>query len=217
MTPGERSRMRQLPERGSHNPDAVHFVLDAGFLAHVGFTVSSQTFVIPMLYCRDGDTLYLHGAATSRIMQRLGTGIAACVAVTLVDGLVLARSAFHHSVNYRSVVAFGTARVLTEPGRKTRALRDISEHLIAGRWDEVRGPSRAELELTSVLEFSIEEASAKIRSGPPLDDEADYGRSVWAGVVPLRLEAKAPEADSGVQAEVGVPQYLLRLPWSKSS
>jgi nitroimidazol reductase NimA-like FMN-containing flavoprotein (pyridoxamine 5'-phosphate oxidase superfamily) len=188
----------------------VHAILDAGFLAHVGFQTDGQPFVIPTLYGREDDTLYLHGSAASRMLRQLETGVPACVTVTLVDGLVLARSAFHHSMNYRSVVAFGTARKIDDPARKTHALRAISEHLIAGRWSDVRSPSEKELNATAVLEFSIEEASAKVRQGPPLDDEDDYSLPVWAGVVPLTLEAKAPIPDSRLADGVEQPPYVLR-------
>src|SRR5215475_9502720 len=192
----ERTQLRRLPNRGSHDLETVCHILDAGFLAHVGFNVGGQPFVIPTLYGREGEALYLHGSAASRMLRELDSGIPACVNVTLVDGLVLARSAFHHSMNYRSVVAFGTARKMADPEQKISALRIISEHLIAGRWNDVRGPNEKELQATAVLEFSMEEASAKIRTGPPLDDEEDYGLPIWAGVVPLALEAKAPVADA---------------------
>jgi uncharacterized protein len=211
MSPTERTQLQRLPERGSHDPEVVHAVLDAAFLAHVGFSVDQQPFVIPTLFGRIGDTLYLHGSAASRMLGTLEKGIPACVTATIVDGLVLARSAFHHSINYRSVVALGTARAITQPGQKTRALRVISEHLLAGRWDDVRGPTRQELSATSVLEFSIEEASAKIRRGPPKDDEEDYARSGWAGVLPLALEVKAPEPDPRLTVGTPVPAYLSRF------
>jgi uncharacterized protein len=189
----------------------IHAILDAGFLAHIGFQTNGQPFVIPTLYGRDEDTLYLHGSAASRMLNELGTGFPACVTVTLVDGLVLARSAFHHSMNYRSVVAFGTASIIDDPAQKTRALRIVSEHVVAGRWEEVRSPTERELKATSVLEFSIEEASAKIRQGPPLDDEEDYNLPVWAGILPLRLEAKTPIPDSRLAGNTEVPQYVLRV------
>lgn len=147
--------------------------------------MSNQPFVIPTLFGRDGDNLYLHGSAAGRMMRELQKGIEACVSVTILDGLVLARSAFHHSANYRSVVAFGTARAIEEPQEKVKALRTISEHVIAGRWEQVRGPNEKELKATTVLRFEIEEASAKIRSGPPIDDEADYDLPIWAGVLPV--------------------------------
>ena len=209
MNPTKRTKLGRLPNRGSHESETIHAILDAAFLAHVGFQMESQPFVIPTLYGRDEDKLYLHGSAASRMLRGLETGLPACVCVTVVDGLVLARSAFHHSMNYRSVVAFGTARKIEGAEEKTRALRVISEHLIAGRWSDVRGPSDKELKATSVLEFSIEEASAKIRTGPPVDDEEDYSLPVWAGVLPLRLEAKAPVPDPRLEASIKLPPYVL--------
>lgn len=206
----DRSQLRRLPRRGSHQPAVIHQILDSAFLAHVGFQVEGQPFVIPTLYGRDGDRLYLHGSVASRMLGKLEAGVPACVTVTLVDGLVLARSAFHHSMNYRSVVAFGVARKIVEQDAKIHALRVISEHLIAGRWNDVRGPSLKELKATAVLEFVLEEASAKIRSGPPLDDEEDYGLPVWAGVVPLQMEAKTPVPDSRLVDGVETPEYVLR-------
>ena len=205
----KRTKLGRLPNRGSHEPETVHAILDAAFLAHVGFQMGVQPFVIPTLYGREADTLYLHGSAASRMLRGLDTGIPACVCVTIVDGLVLARSAFHHSMNYRSVVAFGTARQIEGAEQKTRALRIISEHVIAGRWSDVRGPSDKELKATAVLEFSIEEASAKIRTGPPLDDEEDYSLPVWAGVLPLRMEAKTPVPDPRLAASIKLPPYVL--------
>jgi len=210
MNRTERSELRRLPERGSHDPKVIHEVLDAAFLAHVGFSASAQPFVIPMIYGRDGDTLYLHGSTASRALLVLTGGAPACVSVTLIDGLVLARSAFHHSLNYRSVVAFGTARPIAAAARKTRAMRVISEHCIAGRWRDVRGPSRAELAATTVLEFTIEEVSAKTRRGPPTEDEADYASTVWAGVVPLVLQPQTPIADPRLAPGIEVPTYLSR-------
>jgi nitroimidazol reductase NimA-like FMN-containing flavoprotein (pyridoxamine 5'-phosphate oxidase superfamily) len=208
MQTTERTELKRLPERGSYDPEVIHAVLDSAFLAHVGFVSDGQPFVIPTLFGRDGDKLYLHGSAASRTLGMLAEGIRACVTVTLVDGLVLARSAFHHSINYRSVVAMGTARAISEPARKVRALLTISEHLLAGRWEDVRGPTRQELAATSVLEFTIEEASAKIRRGPPKDDEEDYARPTWAGVVPLRLERQAPQADPRLGTGIPLPDYL---------
>ena len=211
MKTTERTQLRRLPARGSHQPEVIRAILDAAFLAHVGFQVKGQPFVIPTLFGREGDKLYLHGSAASRMLGQLGTGVPACVTVTLVDGLVLARSAFHHSMNYRSVVAFGTARKIEDPAQKEHALLVISEHLIAGRWNDVRGPSEKELKATAVLEFSIEEASSKVRQGPPLDDEEDYSLPVWAGVLPLELAAKTPIADLRLADGADVPQYVLNF------
>ncbi len=205
-----RTRLHRLPKRGSHDPATIRAILDAGFLAHVGFAVHGQPFVIPTLYGRDDDTLFLHGSAASRMLRELETGVAACVTVTVVDAVVLARSAFHHSMNYRSVVAFGTARKIADAASKTHALRVIAEQVMPGRWQDVRGPSEKELKATAVLEFKIEEASAKIRTGPPLDEEADYALPVWAGVLPLRLEAGEPVADPRLKPGVVVPECVLR-------
>jgi uncharacterized protein len=202
----DRTKLRRLPDRGSHQMESINRVLDAGFVAHIGFCVNEQPFVIPTLYGREGDKLYLHGSAASRMLRELEKGIRMCVTVTLVDGLVLARSAFHHSMNYRSVVAFGMARKIEDPRLKNEALKVISEHLIRGRWDEVRGPSEKELKATSVLEFQMEEASAKVRTGPPLDDEEDLGLPVWAGVLPLGVAPGTPVPDGVVRAEV--PGYV---------
>ena len=205
-----RSELRRLPKRGSHEWAAIHAILDAAFLAHVGFNVNGQPFVIPTLYGREAEKLYLHGSAASRMLHELETGVPVCVNVTVVDGLVLARSAFHHSMNYRSVVAFGNARKIDDPVQKTHALRVISDNVIAGRWNDVRGPNDKELKATSVLEFTMEEASAKVRTGPPLDDEEDYEMAVWAGVLPLRLEPKAPLADPRLKNGAALPNYVLR-------
>ena len=210
MKPTERTQLRRLPKRGSHEDATIYEILDAGFLAHVGFQTKGQPFVIPTLYGRDEGKLYLHGSAASRMLRELETGVPVCATVTLVDGLVLARSAFHHSMNYRSVVAFGVARAIDDPAEKIRALRIISEHLMPGRWNDVRGPSEKELKATAVLEFSIEEASAKIREGPPLDDEEDYSLPVWAGTVPLRMEAQSPVPDPRLAESIEIPQYILR-------
>lgn len=206
----ERTQLRRLPARGSHQLETIHQILDAAFLAHVGFCVNGQPFVIPTNFGREDNKLYLHGSAASRMLRELSTGVPACVTVTHVDGLVLARSAFHHSMNYRSVVAFGTARKIVDEVQKNYALRVISEHLIRGRWDEVREPNEKELKATSVLEFVIEEASAKVRTGPPVDDEEDYALSVWAGVLPLGLRAGEPVTDAKMTADADVPEYVKR-------
>lgn len=206
---GQRSQLRRLPTRGSHEEADIHRILDAAFLAHVGFAVEGQPFVIPTLFGREGNTLYLHGSAASRMMRQLETGIAVCVTVTLVDGLVLARSAFHHSMNYRSVVAFGVARKVDGDDRKNHALRVISDHLIRGRWDDVRPPAPQELKATTVLAMEMEEASAKVREGGPKDDEADYALPVWAGVLPLRTVAQAPEPDG--EQQQAVPPYAVNF------
>jgi nitroimidazol reductase NimA-like FMN-containing flavoprotein (pyridoxamine 5'-phosphate oxidase superfamily) len=211
MKPTKRTQLRRLPNRGSHELLTIHDILDAGFLAHVGFQTSGQPFVIPTLYGRDDNKLYLHGSAASRMLQELETGVPACVTVTLVDGVVLARSAFHHSMNYRSVVAFGTAQRIVDVAEKTRALQVISEHLLAGRWNDVRSPSPQELNATTVLEFSIEEASAKVRQGPPIDDEEDYSRTTWAGILPLTLHTQTPVPDPRLTTGIELPPYIETL------
>lgn len=211
MHPTKRSKVRRLPKRGSHDAELIHAILDAGFVAHVGFQTDGQPFVIPTLYGRDRDKLYLHGSSASRMLMELEKRIPACITVTLVDGLVLARSAFHHSMNYRSVVAFGITQKVKDGEPKLRALRTISEHLLPGRWGDVRAPSEKELKATTVLEFTIEEASAKVRTGPPLDEKADYGLPVWAGVLPLTLEAKFPVPDLRGAEDLELPGYVLRF------
>ncbi len=206
----KRTELRRIPDRGSHDWATIYQILDAGFLAQVGFCLGGQPFVIPTLYGRDGERLYFHGSAASRMLRELETGVAACVTVTLVDGLVLSRSAFDHSMNYRSIVAFGTARKIADPEQKVKSLRVISEHLIAGRWAEVRGPSEQELKATTVLEFSIDEASSKVRNGPPLDDESDYGLPVWAGVLPLEMKSRPPIPDDKLVEGITLPDYVRR-------
>jgi nitroimidazol reductase NimA-like FMN-containing flavoprotein (pyridoxamine 5'-phosphate oxidase superfamily) len=206
----KRTELHRIPNRGSRDWETINQILDAGFLAHVGFCVDGQPFIIPTLYGRDGEKLYLHGSAVSRMLRELETGIPTCVTVTLVDGLVLARSAFHHSMNYRSVVAFGSARKIADPGQKVESLRIISEHIIPGRWADVRKPSEKELKATTVLEFSISEASSKVRSGPPLDDENDYDLPVWAGVLPLAITSRPPVPDDRLIKGVTLPDYVRR-------
>ena len=199
-----------MPARGSHDRQIVDAILDAAFVAHVGFVVDGQPFVIPTLFGRAGDKLYLHGSAASRMLRTLEAGVPVCLTVTLVDGLVLARSAFHHSMNYRSAVIFGTARKIDDPEQKNEALRVISEHLIAGRWEQVRPPSSQELKATAVLEVMIEEASAKTRTGGPVDDEEDYALPVWAGVLPLKLMAGEPEPDARLAEGIELPANIAR-------
>jgi uncharacterized protein len=203
-----RTELRRIPDRGSHDRETINPILDAGFLAHVGFCIDGQPFVIPTLYGREGEKLYLHGSAASRMLRELETGVPACVTVTLVDGLVLARSAFDHSMNYRSVIAFGSARKIADPTQKLKALRFISEHLIAGRWADVRAPSETELKATTVLEFSVEEVSLKVRSGPPMDAANDYGLPVWAGVIPLEIRSRPAIPDDKLVEGVTLPDYV---------
>lgn len=202
-----RTAVRRIPKRGSHERATVHAILDEGLVCHVGFVSDGQPFVIPTTYGRAGDTLYIHGAAASRMLKVLGGGAAVCVTVTLLDGLVLARSAFHHSMNYRSVVLLGTARLVTGDER-LEALRVIVEHVTPGRWEATRWPDDKEMTATTVLALPIEEGSAKVRSGPPLDDDQDMGLPHWAGVVPLSLRAAAPIADAALPAGAAVPAHV---------
>jgi nitroimidazol reductase NimA-like FMN-containing flavoprotein (pyridoxamine 5'-phosphate oxidase superfamily) len=185
----------------------VYGILDEGFICHVGFAAEGKPVVIPTGYARVDDELYIHGSQASRMLRTLSGGVDVCVTVTIIDGLVLARSAFHHSMNYRSVVIFGRAMLIEDREEKLAALLALSEHIIRGRWAEVREPTEQELIQTTVLSLPLVEASAKIRTGPPLDDEGDYAMRVWAGVIPLRLEAGAPVADPRLIDGVEVPGY----------
>lgn len=211
MITTERSRIKRLPKRAAYDAETIHSILDAAFIAHIGFVHDAHPFVIPTLYGRKDNKLYLHGSPASRMLRTLDTGVPLCVTVTLVDALVLARSAFHHSMNYRSVVAFGTARLIPDAAQKNEALRVISEHILAGRWEEVRMPSEKELKATAVLEFSIEEASAKIRTGFPVDDEEDYALPVWAGIVPLPVQPQVPIPDPQLAEGTELSASVRRL------
>jgi uncharacterized protein len=191
----EASRVHRVPHRAAYDEATIHSILDASLVGHVGFVASGRPLVIPMLFGRDGDVLYLHGSVASRLLRTLAGGIDVCLTVTLVDGLVLARSAFHHSMNYRSAVVFGRATAVPAAAKR-HALRVISEHLAPGRWDEVRAPTEQELKVTSVLRLEIEEASAKIRTGDPIDDEDDLALPVWAGVLPCALTWGEPVPDA---------------------
>src|ERR1041384_2591174 len=202
-----RTTLKRLPKRGSHERAVIDRILDEGFICHVGFMVDGQPFVIPTGYARVEDNLIVHGSQASRMLRALGQGIDVCVTVTLIDGLVLARSAFHHSMNYRSVMVFGRARVVDDREEKLQALFALSEHMVPGRWHDVRQPSEEELSQTTVLSLPIEEGSAKIRTGPPLDDEEDYGLDVWAGVIPLNLVADSPVPDSRLASNIDLPSY----------
>lgn len=206
--PTERTRVNRLPKRGDYSQKTIYGILDAAFLCHVGFAVEGQPYVIPTGYGRSGQTLYLHGSAASRMLRTLAGGVDVCVTVTVLDGIVLARSAFHHSMNYRSVVILGKARPVESDEEKTAALHAISENIMRGRWDDVRKPTPQELKATAVLALPIEEASAKIRTGPPLDDEEDYALPVWSGVLPMTMKAGEPLPDSRLAAGMKVPEYV---------
>jgi len=202
----ERTRLRRLPERGVYDRETVHAILDEGFVCHVGFVVDGQPYVIPTGYARAGETLYLHGSTGSRLGLRPGMPV--CVTVTLVDGLVLARSAFHHSMNYRSVTVLGRTRLVTDPREKEAALRAFVEHVVPGRSDEIRGGDRKELAATAVLAVPLQEVSAKVRTGYPKDDEEDYALPVWSGVLPLALVPGGPVPDSRLDPTIPVPSHV---------
>jgi nitroimidazol reductase NimA-like FMN-containing flavoprotein (pyridoxamine 5'-phosphate oxidase superfamily) len=205
----ERTKLKRLPKRGHFDRETVYGILDEGFICHVGFAPQGQPFVIPTGYARVDDKLYVHGSQASRMLRTLSGGIDACVTVTIVDGLVLARSAFHHSMNYRSVVIFGRARIVEDREEKMAALVALSEHIVRGRWADVREPNEEEFIKTTVLELPLVEASAKIRTGPPLDDEEDYALPIWAGVIPLSLQAGEPINDPRLPDGIEVPEYAL--------
>src|SRR5262245_58371843 len=208
LSPTPRTTLRRLPERGAYDRAQLEAILDEALVCHVGFVVDGQPYVIPTIHARLGDQLYVHGSAASRMLRSLRQGLPLCVTVTLVDGLVLARSAFHHSMNYRSVLLLGTAREVVEPAERGRALEAIVEHVVPGRWPEVRPPSEAELKATLVLALPISEASAKIRSGPPNDDAEDVDWPCWAGVIPLRLEPQPPVPDPLLSAATPLPECV---------
>ena len=203
----ERTKLKRLPKRGHFDRETVYGILDEWFICHVGFAPEGKPVVIPTSYARVDDNLYIHGSQASRMLRTLSGGVDACVTVTIVDGLVLARSAFHHSMNYRSVVIFGRATPVEDREEKLAALLALSEHIIHGRWAEVREPTEQELRLTTVLSLPLTEASAKIRTGPPLDDEEDYALPVWAGVIPLKMEAGEPVADDRLPEGIAPPEY----------
>jgi len=209
-TPTERTQVKRLPKRGKYDQETVHAILDSAFVCHVGFTVEGQPYVIPTNYGRADDLLYLHGSAASRMLRTLSEGVPVCVTVTHVDGLVLARSAFHHSVNYRSVVILGTARLVEDAAEKMEALRIFTEHVMKGRWDDVRQPTEQEMKATTVLALPLEEVSAKVRTGGPVDDAPDYDLPIWAGVLPLEIVPNALIPDAQRKSDVPIPEYLRK-------
>jgi uncharacterized protein len=208
FTATEKTTIKRLPNRGEYDRSAVYQILDEAFLCHVGFVVDGQPFVIPTGYARIADKLYIHGSPASRMLRSLAGGIEVCVTVTLLDGLVLARSAFHHSMNYRSVVVLGKATVVESAEEKFVALKAFTNHVVPKRWDEVREPNEREIKGTLVLELPLIEVSAKVRTGPPLDDEEDYAIPVWAGVLPLRLMTGEPVADDRLNDGISIPSHV---------
>jgi nitroimidazol reductase NimA-like FMN-containing flavoprotein (pyridoxamine 5'-phosphate oxidase superfamily) len=205
--PTPRTRVVREAERAVYDRETAYRILDEGFLCHVGFVVEGQPFVIPTSYGRKDDVLYIHGSAASRMLRNMKESLPVCITVTLLDGLVLARSVFNHSMNYRSVVILGKATLVDQPEEKLEALRLLSEHIIPGRWAEARQPNEKELKATSVLRIPIEEFSSKVRSGPAIDDEEDYSFPTWAGVVPLEMKTGEPIDDARLMAGQVAPGY----------
>jgi uncharacterized protein len=194
--PSSRTRVRRMPARAGYERETIEAILDEGLVAHLGFAVDGEPYVIPTLHARVGESVYFHGSSASRTVRALAAGAQMCLTVTLLDGLVLARSAVHHSVNYRSVVVLGQATAIVEPSEKMTAIEAFTERLIPGRWEEVRPPTAKELKAIQVLSLPLSEASAKLRTGPPMDDEEDYALDTWAGTIPLDLVAGAPIPDA---------------------
>jgi hypothetical protein len=213
--PTPRTRVVREPQRAVYDREVVNRILDEGFICHVGFAVDGQPFVIPTSYGRHEDVLYIHGSAASRMLRNVSGGIPMCVTVTLLDGLVLARSIFNHSMNYRSVVVLGKGTAIEERDEKLAALRLLSEHIIPGRWNEARQPNEKELKATTILRVPITEFSAKVREGPVIDDEEDYALPVWAGLLPLNLVTGNPIDDSRLAEKIAVPDYVKSYSRSK--
>jgi len=215
--PTPRTRLVREAERGVYDRETAYRILDEGFLCHVGFVADGQPFVIPTSYGRKGDRLYIHGSAASRMLRQMKEGVPVCVTVTLLDGLVLARSIFNHSMNYRSVVILGKATPVDDPLEKVEALRLLSEHIIPGRWADARQPNERELKATLVTRVPIEEFSAKVRTGPPIDDEDDYSFPTWAGVVPLETVSRPPINDPRLDPQYEAPPYAAHYVRAKQS
>ena len=207
VAPTERTRVVREPQRAVYDRAEIYKILDEGLVCHVGFTADSQTYVIPTMYARVGDCLYFHGSAASRMLRNLSAGLSVCITVTLADGLVLARSVFNHSMNYRSVVALGVAQLVDSPGEKLDALQAFTEKILPGRWNDARQPNERELKATSLLKLPLLELSAKVRTGPVEDDADDYALPVWAGIVPLRTVADSPIRDERCDSSLPVPSY----------
>jgi nitroimidazol reductase NimA-like FMN-containing flavoprotein (pyridoxamine 5'-phosphate oxidase superfamily) len=209
--PSARTRVRRMPARGVYGWEAIHAILDAGLLCHVGYVIDGQTYVTPTAHWREGDHLYWHGSSASRMLRAQGAGVPVCVTVSLLDGIVLARSGFHHSMNYRSVMALGIAEPVEAPEAKLAALKAFTERVAPGRWHEVRPPTAQELKATTIMRLKLDEVSAKVRTGPPVDDEADYALPCWAGVVPVAVQAGPPQPDPRLSAQTPIPSYLAAL------
>jgi nitroimidazol reductase NimA-like FMN-containing flavoprotein (pyridoxamine 5'-phosphate oxidase superfamily) len=216
ITQTERTRLRRLPKRGAFDRETIYAILDEAFICHIGFVVDGQPYVIPTGFGRVDDHLYIHGSSASRMLRTISDGVNICFTTTLVDGLVLARSAFHHSINYRSVVVLGNATLVENADEKTRALEVITDHIVPGRWSDVRWPTELELKATSVLKLPIDEASAKVRTGPPIDDEEDYATNIWAGILPLSVQIGEPVNDDrlveGIEPPDNIKNYSRKRP-----
>jgi uncharacterized protein len=208
--PSARTRVVREPQRAVYDRATIYDILDEGFICHVGFAIDGQPYVIPTSYGRKDDILYIHGSAASRMLRHANSGVPVCVTVTLLDGLVLARSIFNHSMNYRSVVVLGTALAIEDLDEKLAALHTLSEHILPGRWQDARQPNEKELKATTVLRLPIEEFSAKVRQGPPVDDEEDYSFSTWAGVIPLDMVSGRPLSDSRLLEGISLPEYAKK-------
>ena len=211
FSPTEHTRVVREPHRGSFDRDTIYKILDEGFVCHVGFTVDEQPYVIPTMFARVGDAIYFHGSAASRMLRGVSGGLAVCVTVTLIDGLVLARSVFNHSMNYRSVVALGKATLVGEAEEKLAALRAFTEKILPRRWDDARQPNEKELKATSILRLPLSEVSAKMRTGDVQDNEEDYALPVWAGVLPIRLAASAPIRDGRCDTGLAIPASVTNF------
>jgi uncharacterized protein len=198
VVPSARTNVKRHPERGAYDRETIDAILDEALICHLGFVVDGQPFVIPTIHARDGDVLYVHGSPGSRMLRNAKEGVDICVTATLLDGLVLARSVYNHSMNYRSAVVLGRAREVTDREEKLRAMHHVVDHVVPGRWEDARQPSEAEIKGTTILAMRLDEVSAKIRTGPPTDDEADLALPIWAGVIPLSLEPSAPIPADGV-------------------
>jgi len=211
VAPSERTRVIREPQRAVYDRSTINAILDEAFFCHVGFSTGGQTYVVPTMFARVDDAIYFHGSAASRMLRNLSNGLSVCITVTLADGLVLARSVFNHSMNYRSVVALGTAQLIDDPAEKLAALHAFTEKILPGRWNDARQPNENELKSTSILKLPLTEVSAKVRTGDVEDDADDYALGVWAGIVPLRLVADTPIRDERCDPSLSVPAYAANF------
>jgi hypothetical protein len=208
MNSPPRAKINRLPARGFYDKETIYQIIDEALYCHVSFVQSNQPYIIPIIHARMGDRIVIHGAKGSRLLKHLAKGNEVCIAITLMDGLVIARSVFHHSMNYRSVVLFGKGKLVKDKVKKLEALKAITDHLIPGRWEDAREPNEKELNATTVVSIDIDEASAKIRTGPPIDDVEDYNLPVWAGVIPISLKFSTPENDPQLKKDIVLPNYI---------